>query len=126
MYGLFINRLTISPRIGIHDFESEPQTVHVDVSLVVEGAYGGDEIGGVVDYDFIRREVAAAVAEGHINLQETLCGRILDACRARPGVRAVRVQTEKPDVYPDARGVGCRMLWIDPQVDSAEVALLIR
>jgi dihydroneopterin aldolase len=43
---------------------------------------------------------------GHFHLQETFCERILELCLARPGVVAVRVSSEKPDVYPDCESIG--------------------
>jgi dihydroneopterin aldolase len=46
------------------------------------------------------------VARGHIELQETLADDLLAAMLAHPQVRAARVSTEKPDVYPDCEAVG--------------------
>ena len=40
------------------------------------------------------------------NLQETLLAEIYEWVAARDGVSALRVASCKPDVYPDARGVG--------------------
>ena len=56
-----------------------------------------------------RSSVAARVARGHIHLQETLCDDILALMLAHPRVKAARVSTEKPDVYPDCLGVGCEV-----------------
>ena len=63
----------------------------------------------MLDYDFIRREVMARVAQGHIHLQETLVDDLLKTLLAHPQVRAARVSTEKPDVYPDCDAVGCEV-----------------
>ena len=63
----------------------------------------------MVDYDFIRRSIAARVAQGHIHLQETLCDDVLALMLAHPKVRAARVSTDKPDVYPDCDSVGCEV-----------------
>jgi dihydroneopterin aldolase len=60
----------------------------------------------VVDYDFIRRTVAERVVQGHIHLQETLADDVLKLMLAHPRVKAARVSTEKPDVYPDCEAVG--------------------
>ena len=54
------------------------------------------------------------VARGHIQLQETLADDILQAMLAHPGVRAARVATEKPDVYPDCAAVGVEVFGITP------------
>jgi len=49
------------------------------------------------------------VARGHIHLQETLCDDVLALMLAHPKVRAARVSTDKPDVYPDCASVGCEV-----------------
>ena len=48
----------------------------------------------------------ARVAQGHIHLQETLADDVLALMLAHPRVRAARVSTAKPDVYPDCDAVG--------------------
>lgn len=126
LYGLFLKDFEIKVRLGIHDFEKAgPQRVRINVALALEASAGEDAIETVLDYDFLRSEITLLVAQGHIALQETLCAEILKLCQARPGVRAARVSTEKPDVYPDCAAVGCRMAWIADGVDSlsAQMAL---
>jgi dihydroneopterin aldolase len=49
------------------------------------------------------------VKQGHIHLQETLADDVLKLMLAHPHVRAARVSTEKPDVYPDCESVGCEV-----------------
>jgi dihydroneopterin aldolase len=46
------------------------------------------------------------VSQGHVQLQETLADDVLRAMLAHPRVRAARVSTAKPDVYPDCAAVG--------------------
>lgn len=104
-------------RIGIHDFERQgAQRMLIDVDLYVpltRTPSSTDDIGDVVDYDFIRQAVLERVARGHLNLQETLCDEILATMLARPGVLAARVSTQKPDVYPDCAGVGVEVFGIN-------------
>jgi dihydroneopterin aldolase len=71
-----------------------------------------DRLDEVLDYDFIRRTIAARVARGHVHLQETLVDDVLRAMLAHPSVRAARVSTEKPDVYPDCAAVGVEVFAI--------------
>jgi dihydroneopterin aldolase len=53
------------------------------------------------------------VSRGHIHLQETLADDVLQAaCWPTPSVRAARVSTEKPDVYPDCDAVGVEVFGI--------------
>jgi dihydroneopterin aldolase len=100
----------------VHDFEKKgEQRVKINVDLYVplaESTPQHDELAEVLDYDFIRREIMARVAQGHIHLQETLADDVLARMLAHPKVRAARVATEKPDVYPDCDAVGCEVFKI--------------
>ena len=51
-------------------------------------------------------EVEEIAASRRFNLQETLAHAVFERLAAFRGVRALRVRTSKPDVYPDAHGVG--------------------
>jgi dihydroneopterin aldolase len=68
----------------------------------------------VVDYDFMRETVIKRIAQGHIHLQETLCDDLCSLMLVHPDVRAVRISTQKPDVYPDCAAVGVEVLRIKP------------
>jgi dihydroneopterin aldolase len=107
---LFLRNYEIWVNIGVHDFEKKAeQRVLINVDLYVPLAQTTprrDRLEEVVDYDFIRRTIAQRVARGHIHLQETLCDDVCAAMMAHPLVRAARVSTEKPDVYPDCDAVG--------------------
>ena len=99
--------------IGVHDFEKRgEQRVLINVELYVPLAVSTptrDELDEVLDYDFIRRSIVARLARGHVHLQETLCDDVLAMMMAHPKVRAARVSSEKPDVYPDCKAVGCEV-----------------
>ncbi len=96
--------------IGVHDFEKvAAQRVIINVELYVSLAATTpqqDELNEVLDYDFIRETLKKIVAQGHIQLQETLCDNFMAALLANPLVRAARVSSAKPDVYPDCDAVG--------------------
>jgi dihydroneopterin aldolase len=107
---LFLRGLTVQAHIGIHAHELQAaQRIVIDVDLYVpfEGTRPrNDRIDEVVDYDFVRTVVYGRVAQGHINLQETLCDAIAQALLGNTQISAVRVSTCKPDVYPDCDAVG--------------------
>lgn len=107
---LFLSDYEVWINIGVHDFEKRgEQRVLINVDLYVplaETTPHTDRLDEVVDYDFIRRSVAERISHGHIHLQETLCDDVAAIMLAHPKVRAVRVSTQKPDVYPDCRSVG--------------------
>jgi dihydroneopterin aldolase len=117
---LFLRGLTVQAHIGIHDFELHAaQRIVIDVDLYVSFAGTSpkdDRIDEVVDYDFIRAVVHGRVAQGHINLQETLCDDILTRLLEHTGVMAARVSTRKPDVYPDCEAVGVEVFRAKPGV----------
>ncbi|MCU7372254.1 dihydroneopterin aldolase [Paucibacter sp. O1-1] len=107
---LFLRDYEVWINIGVHDFEKKgEQRVLINVDLYIPLAQStptADELHEVVDYDFMRRTIAERVGRGHIHLQETLCDDILALMLAHPRVKAARVSTEKPDVYPDCDAVG--------------------
>jgi dihydroneopterin aldolase len=118
-YLIRISGIEASASVGIHGFEQAArQTLLVSVALLFDQPGAGDEIGKVQDYDFVREGVLRLVAERHFNLQETLCGAILDVCLAQPGVLGAVVQTDKPDVYPGVAGVACRMARLRPRLSG--------
>ena len=110
---LFLRDYEIFINIGVHAFEKTgEQRVLINVDLYIPLALStptADELDEVVDYDFIRSTVVERVGRGHIHLQETLCDDVLALMLAHPKVRAARVSTEKPDVYPDCDSVGCEV-----------------
>ena len=113
---LFLRDYAVRINIGVHDFEKRAeQRVLINVDLYIPLALStpkADELHEVVDYDFIRRSVSERLQRGHIHLQETLCDDVLALMLAHPRVKAARVSTEKPDVYPDCESVGCEVFGV--------------
>jgi dihydroneopterin aldolase len=106
---IFLRNFETRISIGVHDYEKQAKqrvVINVDLYIEPDGRILRDHISETVDYDFLRKEIAALADSGHFHLQETFCERILAICLARPGVTAARVASEKPDVYPDCEAVG--------------------
>ena len=107
---LFLRNYEVWINIGVHEFEKKgEQRVLINVDLYVPLATStprADQLAEVLDYDFIRSTIATRMSKGHVHLQETLCDDVLALMLAHPNVRAARVSTEKPDVYPDCESVG--------------------
>ena len=107
---VYLRNFELPANIGVHDFEKNgAQRIVINVDLFVPLAATTpqhDRIDEVLDYDFIHAAIRERIAVGHINLQETLCDDLARKLLAHPLVRAVRVSTEKPDVYPDCDAVG--------------------
>lgn len=113
---LFLRNYEVMINIGVHDFEKKgEQRVLINVDLFIPLAQSTpkeDQLDEVVDYDFMRETIARRMAQGHVQLQETLCDDVVKAMLAHPRVRAVQVSTMKPDVYPDCEGVGVEVFQI--------------
>ena len=113
---LFLQNYEVNINIGVHDFEKRgEQRVLINVDLFIPLAMSTpqqDKLDEVVDYDFMRSVIAARIARGHIHLQETLCDDVARIMLEHPRVKAVRVSTEKPDVYPDCESVGVEVFHV--------------
>jgi 7,8-dihydroneopterin aldolase/epimerase/oxygenase len=106
---IVLDALEVQADIGFHDFEiGAPQRllVTVEVWLLDRAAPVGDEPERAWNYDFVRQEVQQIAAARRYNLQETLAHAIFERIAAFHGIGALRLRLSKPDVYPEAHGVG--------------------
>lgn len=118
---ILLESLEVQADIGFHEFEiGTPQRLLVTVEIWLEDVAppGEDDPDQAWNYDFLRAEVEEIASDRRYNLQETLAHAIFEKIAAFRGVRALRVRTSKPDVYPEAQGVGVEIasfsgLWPD-------------
>lgn len=118
---ILLESLEVQADIGFHEFEiGAPQrlVVSVEVWLQDKAAPADDDPVRAWNYDLMRIEVAEIAASRRWNLQETLAHAIFERVAAFRGIRALRVRLSKPDVYPEAHGVGVEIasfpgLWPD-------------
>ena len=106
---ILIDSLEVMADIGFHDYEiGTPQRLLVSVELWTDEmiAPADDDPARAWDYDVIVQQVRSMATTRRYNLQETLVHTIFERLAAARGVAALRVTSVKPDVYPDARGVG--------------------
>jgi dihydroneopterin aldolase len=106
---IVLEALDVKVDIGFHDFEvGAPQRLLISAEIWLEelAPPPGDDPAEAWNYDFLRREVEALASARRYNLQETLAHAVFERIAEFHGVKAVRVRTSKPDVYPDAHGVG--------------------
>jgi len=110
MRHVFVRDLMLDAHIGVHQHEKlGPQRIRVNVDLAVlekdvDGI--GDQLANVVCYEEVVSGIRALVAEGHVNLVETLAEQIAALCLEDRRVRVARVKVEKLDVFADATSVG--------------------
>lgn len=113
---IFLRNHAVPVRIGAHDFEkTQAQRVVFNVELFVPYELStpqADDLAEVVDYDFVRELIAVRIDQGHVELQETLCDDLAAQMLAHPRVQAVRLSSNKPDVYPDCEAVGVEVFRI--------------
>ena len=114
---ILIESLQVMADIGFHEHErGNAQRLNISVELWIDGierAPQADEQAFAWDYDFVVNEVRRLAGEGRYNLQETLVHEIFERLASAHGVRALRVRSVKPDVYPDAAGVGVEIASFD-------------
>jgi dihydroneopterin aldolase len=106
---IVLESLEVQVDIGFHEFEvGAPQRLAVTVEIWLDdvAAPVDDDPDRAWNYDFLRSEVEEIASSRRFNLQETLAHAVFERLAAFRGVRALRVRTSKPDVYPDAHGVG--------------------
>ncbi|HEY6049246.1 MAG TPA: dihydroneopterin aldolase [Sphingomicrobium sp.] len=106
---ILLESLAVQTDIGFHEFEvGAPQRLLVSVEIWLEDVSVPleDDPARAWDYDFLRSEVLEIASSRRFNLQETLAHAIFDRLAAFRGVKALRVRTSKPDIYPEAHGVG--------------------
>lgn len=107
--SILLDSLEVEADIGFHDFEiGSPQRLLVTVEIWLDDPTEpvDDEPSGAFDYDLLRSEVLRIASARRYNLQETLAHALYRRFAALHGVHALRIATAKPDIYPDARGVG--------------------
>ena len=116
-YRVIVRDLVLGARIGVWKREKNvDQRVRINVELLAvrAGPLLGDEPrtgrrDRIMRYDTVVAGIRRIIAEGHIDLCETLAERIAALCLESRRVRSARVRVEKLDVYPDAASVGAEI-----------------
>lgn len=106
---VFIRDMIIDCSISIYTHEKEhEQRVRINLDLTVgEGEDQiNDDIRNVISYEDMAIGIEAIIAEGHINLVETLAEKIADMCLQDRRVFSARVRVEKLDIIACAESVG--------------------
>jgi dihydroneopterin aldolase len=106
---IVLESLEVKVDIGFHDFEvGAPQRLLVTVECWLEDVTPPpqDDPSRAWNYDYLREVVEEIAASRRFNLQETLAHEVFERVAPLQGLRALRVRTSKPDIYPDALGVG--------------------
>jgi dihydroneopterin aldolase len=106
---ILLDSLEVMTDIGFHEFEvGNPQRLLITIELWLEDfdAPLTDDPVHAWNYDYLKQEVIRIAQERRYNLQESLVHAIFQRIAAYRGVQALRIKSVKPDIYPDAKGVG--------------------
>lgn len=105
---IFVRDLVLDGELGAYAEEKGvTQKVGFSITAAVSPDTGtrSDEIAEVPSYDELVKAVKAVMAEGHINLVETIAERIAARVLEDRRIVAVRVRIEKLERGPAAVGV---------------------
>lgn len=102
---LHIGGLRFNAMLGVLSHEKlSPQPVSVDAELHL-GSQPlfpcDDDILNVMDYRQVRRIILDECTSGHVNLLETLIGKVAHTLLQLPGVRGVRLRIVKLEIFDD-------------------------
>lgn len=106
---IFVRDLLLDALIGIYPEERvKPQKLLVNLELWVGETPGEPprSYAEVVCYEGLVKRTKALLAEGHVDLVETLAERLATICLEDERVLRTRVRVEKPDAIAEAAGVG--------------------
>lgn len=106
---IFVRDLLLDALIGIYPHErAKPQKILVNLDLWVAETPGEPPRGyaDVVCYEKLVDRTKALLAEGHVDLVETLAERLAELCLVDERVIRARVRVEKPEAIVEAAGVG--------------------
>ncbi|VWC77057.1 dihydroneopterin aldolase [Burkholderia lata] len=97
--------LRFDATLGVLSHEHEaPQPIAVDVDLNL-GTQSllpqGDDIQNVLDYRLVRQLIIDECRSGHVNLLETLIGKVARRLLCVPGVLGVKVKITKLEIFDD-------------------------
>lgn len=109
MRRVFVRDLLLDASIGIYPEErARPQKILINLDLWVAETPGQPPRGyaDVVCYERLVAATKSLLAEGHVDLVETLAERLAALCLADERVGRATVRVEKPDAITEAAGVG--------------------
>lgn len=110
MRRLVLNRLKLKARVGIlpHELDAaQPLEVWITAELPDAPLQPQhDDIRHVFDYCHLRDAAIEEAGRGHVNMLETLAGRIAKRLLGYKPVSRVVVRIEKPSIFDDCDAIG--------------------
>tara|TARA_Y100001960_G_scaffold315389_1_gene380848 strand:- start:5335 stop:5748 length:414 start_codon:yes stop_codon:yes gene_type:complete len=106
---IIIRNLILPACVGVYRHEKlASQQIRINLELTITDPQGSinDEIKNVVNYEDIVLSIKEVLAQGHLNLVETLAELIMDLCFVDERVEGIRLKIEKLHAIPEAESVG--------------------
>ena len=111
-HTLELTGLRFDANLGILEHEKiDPQPIQVDAELNLGSQAvlpSDDDIMHVLDYRKVRKIIIEECTAEHVNLLETLIGKLSNRLMQLPGVLGVRVKIAKLEIFEDCE-VAIRM-----------------
>lgn len=102
---LTLTGLCFNANLGILESEkTAPQPIQVDAELSLGTQFlmpRDDDINHVLDYRKVRQIIINECTAEHVNLLESLIGKLANRLMQLPGVRGVRVKIAKLEIFDD-------------------------
>jgi 7,8-dihydroneopterin aldolase/epimerase/oxygenase len=102
---LTLTGLRFNANLGILESEkTAPQPIQVDAELSLGTQFlmpRDDDITHVLDYRKVRQIIINECTAEHVNLLESLIGKLANRLMQLPGVRGVRVKIAKLEIFDD-------------------------
>lgn len=101
--ALFLRNFVTRAHIGVYDRELVgDQRLRFNLCVYLQPPFDWhDQLTDVLDYDRLRQGILDILAEGHVNLLETLAERIVGFCFGYPQVGGVHLQITKLEAHDD-------------------------
>lgn len=116
---VFVRDLRLDALIGVYAEEKaevQPVVINIDLTVKENLTTSEDDLTNVVCYETVVNKVKAILAQGHINLVETLAERVATRCLEDQRVEAARVRIEKLNPIAEAASVGVEIERTKPSV----------
>lgn len=107
--NIFLEKLRVQASVGIlpHELEAK-QALLISLQLKLAPTPlipPSDDVSQVLDYRKARQIAIDTATQGHINMLETLAGKICAQLLELPHVLEASVRVDKPNIFPDCDGV---------------------
>lgn len=111
---IFVRGLLVQASIGVHPHEHEetqPVIINVELDMGDMPLPEQDRLNETLDYAIVAEKAEEIALEAHVQLVETLAGRIADwALATDPRVQACAVRIAKPQALLKADAAGVEVI----------------